>query len=351
MLSAKQNMQRDDAKPAEAKTLFGMRRILFIELALFFLATLVIDYLFFDGNRFRDVSPHPFWLPVLLISVQYGTAGGLFAAIAASVILLTGNLPQQQISQDFYQYLFAVSLKPMMWLVAAVMFGELRTRQIRDRDMLKQALSESRHETTLIADTYLRLKDTTKELEARIASQMRTETTFCQAAIAISKLNVDEVLKGIPEAVQCIINPKKFSLFLHNSKQLEMVLQNGWDSSDNCPSTIPDTSALYKCITEEKIYLSCAKKDHERILQKQGVLAGPLLHPKTGEVIGMLKIEDIAFIDLNISTVEKFRSLCDWIGTTLTNARHCEKLQAQQEDFTEFRNSLLAAQSSFQRRH
>ena len=44
-------------------------------------AALLCDALFLGGTRFRSWSHHPFWIPVLLAAVQYGTNAGLFAAM------------------------------------------------------------------------------------------------------------------------------------------------------------------------------------------------------------------------------------------------------------------------------
>jgi hypothetical protein len=39
--------------------------------------------------------PHPFWIPVLLMSGQYGIMGGLFATLAATAALFFKGLPAQ----------------------------------------------------------------------------------------------------------------------------------------------------------------------------------------------------------------------------------------------------------------
>jgi polysaccharide biosynthesis protein PelD len=94
---------------------------------------LAVDQAFFKGDRFWTVQPHPFWVPVLLVAVQHGTNAGLLAAGAATAALLIGNLPPQGIDQDYYAYLFEITWQPLLWMAAALILGELRTRQVRDR--------------------------------------------------------------------------------------------------------------------------------------------------------------------------------------------------------------------------
>ncbi len=41
-----------------------------------------------------DLSPHPFWIPVLLLSLQYGTVSGFLAAATAIGLSLYGGVPR-----------------------------------------------------------------------------------------------------------------------------------------------------------------------------------------------------------------------------------------------------------------
>ena len=56
------------------------------------------------------------------------------------------------------------------------------------------------------------------------------------------------------------------------------------------------------------------------MLFRSGVLAGPLISAESGEVIGMMKIEEADLLDINMSAVENFRALSSWIGTAYANA-------------------------------
>jgi polysaccharide biosynthesis protein PelD len=42
----------------------------------------------------------------------------------------------------------------------------------------------------------------------------------------------------------------------------------------------------------------------------------------------MLKVEEMAFLDLNPASVQNFRVLCDWIGAAFANAQRFEEMQA-----------------------
>ena len=67
-----------------------------------------------------------------------------------------------------------------------------------------------------------------------------------------------------------------------------------------------------------------AHPSDELILEEQGVLAGPVIHAGTGDVLGLIKIEEIGFLDLHLETIENFRILCDWVGAAYAKAQKYE---------------------------
>ena len=83
-----QRQPQIDARPADKKPpeggeqteqsgsarIQGLRKSALIEMSLFFLVTLLLDVLATGGTRFWEVAPHPFWIIVILMTVQYGSA-------------------------------------------------------------------------------------------------------------------------------------------------------------------------------------------------------------------------------------------------------------------------------------
>jgi GGDEF domain-containing protein len=299
---------------------FGFRRSAILEIVLFLVVALAIDYLFFDGTRYRSAVLHPFWLLVLLVTVQYGTHEGMLAAALASVSLLAFNLPEQTLAQDRYDYLFQISRTPLMWFAAALIFGELRMRQIRERDVLRSDLGDAKQREEAIASDYKRLGQVKDSLEARIAGQVRTAITLSQAAKAIEKLDPSEVLFGVVDMVRAVMFPEKFSLYLLRNDLLELFIQEGGSPEDRFSQTFDRDSLLFQEVVGRQRLLCSANASDEQILGSEGVLAGPLINTAEGEVLGMLKVEKLGFLDLNFSNIHTFQLLCEWIATAYANA-------------------------------
>ncbi len=308
-----------------APMLLGVRRAAIVEIAAFLIVALAIDFAFLDFDRFAGLSPHPFWVIVILCAVQYGTTEGLVAAAAASAALLVGNLPAPKFDQDLYQWLLAATLQPLLWAVAAVIFGELQGRVRRERDLLREEVLQSRKREEVVASAYRKLDARRENLEARVAGQLRTVFAIYNAAKGIEHMATDDVQAGVSELVRTVMSPRRFSLFLLSGESLNLAISEGWDESETVYARAFDgQSRLFQAVVGSHRTLVAAVAEDEAVLGGEGLLAGPLLNLDSGEVIGMLKIEEMGFLDLSVTSIENFRLLCEWIGTAYAQARRFE---------------------------
>ena len=327
-------------EPLAPPKILGVRRSAVLEVALYLTAALVLDRWLFDGARYWTVSPHPFWPIVLLTAVQYGTTEALVAAGLASLALLVGNIPEQSISQDHYDYVLTLVREPVMWFVAAIAFGELRMRHMRERSTLQIDLAETLKREQDVNAGYSRLTVVKNNLESRIAGQLRSAITMYQAARSLETMDPSEVLLNVMDVVRIIMNPEKFSLYLLENDVLEVCTGEGWTAEDSLSRIFrPDSRLFHEVIARQRVVCGANEED-ERILGSEGILAGPLMDRETGQVIGMLKIERIGFFELHFSNVQTFGVLCDWIADAYVNARRFQS--AESDSFTDAGTGLLS---------
>lgn len=312
--------------------LLGIRVAALLEIVTLLAAALLVDTFLLDGNRFAEIRPHPFWAAVLLAAAQYGTKEGLAAAVLSTAGLLAGALPEQGFGEDLYAWLLRISGTPVLWFIAAVVLGEIRDGHHRKSDMLKEALADTLEQTRTIAEAYERLARTASELEVRVAGQVRTVHVMYTAARAIERQDTREILIGVATLVRSVLGPLKFSLFLLNGQRLELVATEGWSNQDRFTREFDTDSPLFRAIVDGRQTLTAITPEHEAILLSEGMLAGPLVSQETGKVVGMLKLEEIAFAELNPSNVQNFSIVCDWIGTAYDTALRFEQLQAESLD-------------------
>jgi len=319
-----------NAKRVETgRTVAGIRVSALVEIFLFLTVALLIDRAFFDGTRFRTASQNPFWILVLLVSAQYGTNAGLLAAAASSIALLAGNIPPQPISEDRFEWIFELCKLPLMWFVSSVAIGELRTRQIRERTVLRQDLAETAERERILAAAYTRLGKARDVLETRVASQLKSAVGMYESVRAIEKLNPSEVLMGMGDLIRSVMNPDKFSAYLLNNGRLELAMREGWSEQDELRREYGPESELFVEIVGRQRVLSIANPEDAAILRGAGIVAAPIAVPDSGRVIGMLKIEKLGFLDLTFSNLQMLKVLSQWIGAAYDNAVRYQTARAE----------------------
>lgn len=311
--------------PLYSQRLYGVRVIALVEIILILAALIVLDLIAGSGNRFWGVHPHPFWIAVLLVSAQYGSAEGLIAAIISTVALLLGNLPAMGFGQDPYDYAVALAINPAMWLAAALVVGELRGQADKRADTLAAELKRAEARETYLASAAERLAVANRALEDRVAGQLRTVASLYEASRAVEKLGTGDVLFGIAALVRAAMNPSKFSVFLLNEGHLEAVVNEGWTGQDKFTRVFGPDSVLFHEIIINRRRLCAAYAHDQTILGDEGLMAGPIVSAETGETLGMLKVERMHALDFNMTAVESFRVLCEWIGTAFARARAFER--------------------------
>ncbi len=292
-----------------------LRRVALLEIIIFLGGAMLIDQLVFDGSRFRTLEPHPFWLPIILLSVQYGTRIGLVSVFACTLVLLVGNIPAQQLGQDLHQWFFSVFKLPLLWFVSAVVIGEISARHIALNVRLNEALSNATAREATLTDSFFSLISIKERLETRIAGQWRTVSKTLKAARALEYVEPSQILNQSQDLVENLLAPEKFSIYILRDNALHCVFDRGWDKDRDYLRLIKSDSPLFNTIVDERRIMCISSPKDEGLLEGQGVLAGPLKAPETNELLGMLKIEKQPFGQLSLNTVKNFEFLCEWIGT------------------------------------
>ena len=155
--------------PSRLISLTGWRRQILETFV--FLAMIAVFQRQWSGVEEIPGLPHPYWLPVLLASCQYGVRGGMVATVAASVVYWFG-LPPPSAAQDFYTYAGTVAVHPSAWLATALVVGGLRNLHMHQYAELADELAASGLRASDLGDALERATAEINALERRIASDM-----------------------------------------------------------------------------------------------------------------------------------------------------------------------------------
>lgn len=335
----KDNKDEDLTKIGNYPKFLGLRRSALLEILLFFIFLILLAWFFRIPISYNTVCPHPFWIIVILISVQYGTNEGLIAAIVATCLALLGPYPERVITQDKYQYAFMIAIGPVLWFVAAVILGEIRNRHIRELLHVKEIALSSQEKERVITETYISLKKIKEQLEMRYASQMQTAIMTYNSFKQLEKEDRPGIIKGALTLVHRLITPEKMSIFFLNEDKLKLVASEGWSESEIYNKEFSSSSPLFQKIVINKNGLCIVNAADRDILKQEGALAVPIHDVEHNSIFGMIKIEEIPFIRLRKITIETCKTIGEWIGAAY--ARALEVDQAIEGQFMNPKSGLL----------
>ncbi|MBF0237464.1 MAG: hypothetical protein HQM12_07155 [SAR324 cluster bacterium] len=287
---------------------------------------------FMSGNeqRFIDVSPHPYWLIILLHAYKYGTNEAVITTLISIFFLYAGNVPEQRLAEDIYDYLLKIAYRPLLWFGASVGFGEMRLRQVEERNLLQKNLKEALARDQTITLAYQLMKENKEKLETRLASELQSSITMFEIFKNVEGLNPVRFLLSLGEILSVVLEPLKHSVYIFQGTDFELISATGWEPEEKYARKIPVTSPIFQELVSRQRILCKINQEDARILNKEGLIAGPLIDPVTNEVFGMVKIEELDFMDLNLNTIENFKGFCQWVGYAFAQAKQLQVAKANQ---------------------
>lgn len=301
--------------------IFGIHKSALIEM-LSILTILSLSSVFFgDSSRFVGIHPHPFWIVILLMIVQYGTIEAIAATFFATVFMYAGNIPPQLVEETSFSYQFRLCFTPFLWFSASFLLGELRMRIQTKLEEAEEERDQAFLQAEAITRNYEVLKTVKENLESRLAGQIRTVAATYETVKELETLNPVQILMRLDNVVLTALNPKKFSVFASGPNGLEATTSVGWEPEDDFSRRFDLDTTLYREIVNNQRMVCVINKEDEECLDGEGVMAAPLVDAYSGEVFGMLKIEEIDFFKLDIGNLETFKTLCNLIGSAFSNAK------------------------------
>ena len=185
--------------------------------------------------------PHPFWVPVLLMSGQYGFMGGLFATLSAAAALFFGGLPSQSATQDFYAYAAVVAAQPCAWFATALILGGLRTLQIHQHADAQEKLTRTTALADDLADGLEQAVGEIERLESRIAADPSTLASVMRHLANVEVTDRHALTASFGDVVRFAVAATSFAIYLDVGRGLEACV-GVEDRSRIAPTAIPALS-------------------------------------------------------------------------------------------------------------
>ncbi|KAB2850815.1 MAG: hypothetical protein F9K44_03700 [Hyphomicrobiaceae bacterium] len=286
------------AEPPRIRASFVPHRLGMIELALFFAIAVAIEQLWLLPTTFASLQPHPYWLPVIALSLQYGTADGLLAAFLAIFISLMTGWPSQGVEEDYYAYVIRTWAEPVGWILVAIIVGEVRGRQRVNFARLERDLHETEHKATTIAAHCRELEGKIGRLERRLS--VGDGQPIDGALLALSALKSAGVA-GWPQcfkgAWRALLPAVEGTLYLRSGRTACLAARSKEADDRGAAPSASDPSALSRVLSsvlDEERSLSFQKPQDRAGLSAAAVfVALPIRLDAASAPMGALVIEAI----------------------------------------------------------
>lgn len=272
-----------------------------IEISILFALIVSADWLH-PGVDIADIRPHPFWAPVLLLSLQYGTASGLLAAGVAIAITAFNGFPEQSTSETYFSYFLKIWIEPILWVGAAVLLGQFRMRQIARKQALVAQITELANQHATISDYTSKLRTYCTALERQIAGRSEPDVLLVLAALNAASLSSDKtgsLDQGFSNVMALVLPGARATLYTADPSGLRLAAVAGPSSEGGTRAWIATTDPLYRAIVDQARSMSVLTKDGETVLAGAGLAAVPVRISAAARsaldhrIVGMLKIEEI----------------------------------------------------------
>jgi hypothetical protein len=232
--------------------------------------------------------PHPFWIPVLLMSGQYGIMGGLFATLAATAAFFFSGLPPQSATQDYYAYAGIVATQPCAWFGTALVLGGLRTLHIHHKADLQKGLDRTGLVAEHLADGLERAVSEIERLEHRIAADSSTLASFLDSLAKIDLSDRGSFVASIADVIRYGVGATSFAIHLRRADGRLLPCLGVEDGSRVTPAMIAPlmTAGLQEIRDEVAITGALPPADGDRLARMP--LCAPIHSAGAAEPVGVV---------------------------------------------------------------
>jgi hypothetical protein len=302
-------------------------RLALLEIGLL-LAVAVAEYAIEGFPAISRINPHPYWIGILLLSLQYGTVSGLMAAGIAIIGTVLIGMPEPDIEERYFNYLVRVWTQPVLWLLTAMILGTFRARQIEQRDDLRLEVANLRTRGSTLLDHATNLRSRCAMLERRIAT--RDATDAGQLLASLGRLNEAEPGRwatALKAALAAGFPGAQLSLYAVDGDKVRHVLTHatGPDKGGTTPpAAIAPDAALLPAVIGARRALSILNPADDSLLQGHGVAAVPVFTDAQGalpRVIGLLIADRLPPAQIDASMTRRLSVIATHLVPALQQGR------------------------------
>lgn len=293
----------------------------------------IINLVWYRHNLgFTGISPHPYWIVILAISIKYEFRQALTVAVLSS-IFYTGFLFYNQKIASFSEiFNFEHFRYIMLFIIVGGFIGQIRSNHNNKLKQLQKDFKESDTKYNVLKKNFEEIRKIKDELSERVIDQTSSVTTVYHLA---KKLNVKDVKEIIPVSLEFVlefIGAEKCSFYLAEENKLKLAATRGWLEKDQEKYEKNINNELVRrAINSRKVVALTDIFDEKsdeipEHIESNVVMSVPITIGHEKSIFGLLNVEKLPFLKFNIYSIKLFNLIGDWISNSVTFATEMQNL-------------------------
>ena len=285
-----------------------------LEIAIVFALLAALDEWLTGGVGFAGVRPSPYWIPVLVMALVYGTGPGIAAAVIASLLwLLAAHRDGSE--RDYLVWLLHLSIPPLLWCVVAVAVGEVTLSRKRHLAKALRRGAQAVRDVGRMTDAHERLTRTNRDLQRRIATDPRTTGHIIATAARLSSVDPAARRGALAQLIGLAAQSDDFTCYRLGPDGARAWLRGGavTGASMGRPDMLPPAMIETLAASGERRVRHVARRSDREWLAGLGVAAVPLADGDA-RLHGLLLFHDLPIEQFNAHRVAELAEIGHWLS-------------------------------------
>ncbi len=301
-------------------------RNILLEICVALVLVLIIEYLLREGGFDPFfVSPHPYWIFILLFAVRYGSIAGLVSAIAFSALYILQGQFLFYNGDNIAQQMRMLLKNPLLFVVGGLVIGYFVDEYHYNIKQLNKTLADKKRDLQELFQKYVRARGVSEKLENRLLSEEQTALSLYEAAKKLERLDIEKLYDGVLELLKKFAKVRKASFYVLDNNDLKLKASFGW-KDDKPAEFIERNDLLFEEVVEKKKQVTVKNIEW---MEAETVASGflcafPVILSKD-TIFGMIKIEEMDFINVNSTSLKFIQMIVEWAQISIYNAMQYQK--------------------------
>lgn len=298
-----------------------------------FLSCMFLGWILAHNFAFVGFKLHPFLLCIAAAAIGYGLIEALFAFVLAvalyfgGLLVYSGTLTPQA---DPHVYIL------FSFLSTAVVLGMVQNSRIRQLMQTRSELEDVRNEGERLRQRLQVVNTANQKLNERILGEVTTVQSFADIARRLSVLEQQDLYPAVCDLLGDFVHAQESSVYMLEGDHLVLKAQRGWSEVPaGARSLSRDRDLLWTAVEQKKVITPLdldkmpSHATGEGTRRHRRLICAPIVHPRNGEVVGVLSIDRLPFAHLHGNTLGMLSVIAKWAGDSLFNASSFEQLSRQ----------------------